>query len=75
MKLRGQARCVLNTFLDEWDHAYADNLEDDVTREASRDVWGAFYKRKGIFDLCQIQVGAGGKAPIRPDVLSRSRPS
>lgn len=66
MKLGGQARRVFNNILNKWDHAYADNA---VTREASRDVGRAFYKRKAIFDSRQIHVAARGKATIRPDVL------
>ena len=39
-KLGGQARCVLDNFLDKWDHINADNpnYEDVVIRETSIDV-------------------------------------
>ena len=40
MKLGGQARRVLENFLEKWDHTDADNsdYEDAVSREASKDV-------------------------------------
>ena len=69
MKLGGQARRVLYSFLDKWDHTNEDNpdYEDAITGEASRDVWRAFCERKVIFDLRHIQVAPRGKAPTRPD--------
>ena len=71
MKLGGQARRVLDNFLDKWDHPNADNLdyEDAFTCEANRDVWTAFYKRKATFDLRRIHVATGGKAPIKEEPL------
>ena len=71
MKLGGQARRVLNNFIDKWDHTKEDNLDDEdaISWEAIRDVWRALYKRNTIFDLRQIHIAAEGKAPVRPGVL------
>ena len=71
MKLGGQDRRILDNFLHTWDHANAYNLdcEDAITRETSKDICRAFYKRKAVFELRHIHVAAGGKAPIRPDAL------
>lgn len=74
MKLSGQARRVVDNFLDKWDHTNED-YEDAITREASRHVWRAFYKRKDISDLRHIHVAPIGRAPTRPvhlEILSRS---
>ena len=71
MESGGQARCALDNFIDKWDHTKEDNrdYEDAITWEANRDVSRAFYKRKEIFDLRQIHVAAGGKAPFRPNAI------
>lgn len=56
------------------DHTNDDNLdyEEAVTREASREVWRSYHKRKEIFDLRQIQVAAGGTLLVRPAALEDS---
>ena len=71
MKLGGQAKRVPDNFVSKWDHTHEENAEyeDATTREASREVWRSFYKRKAIFDLWQIHVAVRGKAPVRPDAL------
>ena len=68
-KLGGQARRLLDNYIDRWDYRNDDNLyyEEAVTREASRAKWRDFYKAKSVFDLRQIQVTAGGVAPLPPD--------
>ena len=72
-KLGGQARQVLDNYLDKWDHTNEDNPNYEaglpVSREASREVWRSFYKRKAVFDSRQIQVATGGKVPLKPDAL------
>ena len=78
MELGGQARPVLDNFTDKWDQTKEDNAdyEDVITREASRDVWRAIYKRKTVFDLRQIHVAAGPKRRLGQmlwRILSRSR--
>ena len=67
----GQAKRVPDKFVDKWDHTREDNpdYEDTTTREASREVWRFFYKRKAIFDLWQIHMAVRGKALVRPDAL------
>ena len=69
--LSGQARRVLDNFVDKWDFTNEDhvNYEEAITREASRAVWRRYYKRQAIYDLCQVQPGAGVAVPVRPDEL------
>ena len=52
-KLGGQARRLLDNYIDKWDYRDVGNLcyEEAVTREASRAKWRNFYKAKSIFDL------------------------
>ena len=55
-KLGGQARRLLDNYIDKWDYRDIGNLfyEDAVTREASWSKWRKFYKAKSIFDLRKI---------------------
>lgn len=71
MNVGGQARRILNNFLDKWDHANVDNVdyEDAIIHEAKKDVWRAFYNRKVVSDLRKIHVAIEGKAPIKLDAL------
>ena len=61
-KLGGQARRLLDNYIDKWDYRDVCNLcyEEAVTCEASRSKWRNFYKAKSVFDLRQIQVAPGG---------------
>ena len=70
-KLGGQARRLLDNYIDKWDYRDIGNLcyEEAVTREASRAKWRNFYKAKSVFDLRQIQVAPGGVPPVQPDQL------
>ena len=43
--------------------------KEATTREAIRGAWKDFYERRAIFDLRQIHEAAGGKAPVKLDVL------
>ena len=63
-KLGGQARRLLDNYIDRWDYRNDENLyyEEAVTREASRAKWRDFYKAKSVFDLRQIQVMLAGSA-------------
>ena len=71
-KLGGQARRLLDNYVDKWDYRDIGNLfyEEAVTREASRAKWRDFYKAKSVFDLRQIQVAPGGVPPVQPDQLN-----
>ena len=68
-KLGGQARRLLDNYVDKWDYRDVDSLfhEDAVTHEACRSKWRDFYKMKAVFDLRQIQVVSGGLPPVRPN--------
>ena len=70
-KLGGQARRLLDNYIEKWDYCNIGNLcyEEAVTREASRSKWRNFYKAKSVFDLRQIQVALGGVPPVQPDQL------
>ena len=70
-KLGGQARRLLDNYVDKWDHRDIGNLfyEDAVTREASRSKWRNYYKAKSVFTMRQIQVTAVGVPPVRPAEL------
>ena len=56
--LGGQARRLLDNYLNEWDRLNEDNvyLEEATSREASRAMWRTYYKAKAIHDLRQVQV-------------------
>ena len=70
-RLGGQARRLLDNFIDKWDYLDEANpfYEEAITREASRAKWRHYYKAKLVYDLRQIQVQTGGPSPIQPDLL------
>ena len=70
-RLGGQARRVLDNYVDKWDCTKEDhvNYEEAVTREVDRAHWRRYYKRQAVYDLCQVQAGAGVAVPTRPDEL------
>ena len=55
-RLGGQARRLLDIYLNKWDWLNEDNVyyEEATTREAARAVWCAYYKAKAVHDLCQV---------------------
>ena len=70
-RMGGQARRLLDNFIDKWDYRDESNpfSEEAVTREASRAKWRHYYKAKSVYDLRQIQVQTGGPSPVQPDLL------
>ena len=70
-KLGGQARRLLDNFVDRWDYRDRTNpfFKEAVKREAKRVLWRAYYKAKAIYDLRQIQVTDGGSPPVDPRSL------
>ena len=70
-RMGGQARRLLDNFIDKWDYRDDTNpfYEEAVTREASRSKWRHYYKAKSVYDLRQIQVQTGGPSPVQPDLL------
>ena len=70
-KLGGQARRLLDNYVDRWDHRDRTNpfLAAALQREGSRSLWRNYYKAKSVYDLRQIQVAPGGAQPIPPDEL------
>ena len=70
-KLGGQARRLLDNYIEKWDYRALGNIsyEEAVRREASRSKWRNFYKAKSVFDLRQIQVAPGEEPPVSPDEL------
>ena len=79
-RMGGQARRLLDNFIDKWDYRDETNpfYEEAVTREASRAKWRHYYKAKSVYDLRQIQVQTGG--PISYNLIcwmiqSRNQPN
>ena len=74
MQLGGQARRIVDKFLDSQDKTNEDNANygEATTREASRDVRRSYDKRKAIFDLRPIHVAAVALAPVWLDAVDGS---
>ena len=69
--LGGQARRLLDIYLNKWDWLNEDNVyyEEATTREPARAVWRAYYKAKAVHDLRQVQIAVATRPPTRPDQL------
>ena len=70
-RLGGQARRLLDNYVDRWDYRNEDNVNYRAAtqREVIRAQWRVYYKAKAVFDLRQVQVVAVGDAPISPEDL------
>ena len=70
-RLGGQARRLLDIYLNKWDRLNEDNVhyEEATTREAARAVWRAYYKAKAVHDLRQVQIAVATRPPVRLDQL------
>ena len=66
----GQARRLLNEFVDSWDPKALDNefYEDLVSREAVRDVWRKYYRLRAINDTKCTRMARLGRAWVAPDL-------
>ena len=69
-RLGGQARRLLDIYLNKWDWLNEDNVyyEEATTREAARAVWRTYYKAKAVHDLRQVQIAIATRPPVRPDL-------
>lgn len=70
-RLGGQARRLLDNFIDKWSWRKDDNpfnLEA-TAREADRALWRTFYMEKAVHNLRRVQVAKSAPAPLRPDQL------
>ena len=69
-KLGGQARRLLDNYIDRWDYCDDTNIyfEETVTRETSRSKWRNFYTAKSVFDFRQI-MAPSGVSLVPPDQL------
>ena len=66
----GQAKRLLNEFVDSWDPKAHDNefYEEVVFREAVRDVWRKYYRLRAIHDMKCTRMARPGRAPVAPDL-------
>ena len=66
----GQAKRLLNDFVDSWDPKDHDNelYEEAVSREAIRDVWRKYYRIRAIHDMECTRMARPGRAPVAPDL-------
>ena len=66
----GQARRLLDEFVDSWDHKDLDNqyLEDAVSKEAVRDVWRKYYRLRAIYDMKCTRMSRPGRALVAPNL-------
>ena len=66
----GQAKRLLNDFVDSWDPKDHDNefYEEAVSREAIRDVWRKYYRIRAIHDMKCTRMAKRGHAPVAPDL-------
>ena len=66
----GQAKRLLNEFVDSWNPKAHDNefYEEAVSREAVRDVWRKYYRLRAIHDMKCTRMTRPGRAPVAPDL-------
>ena len=66
----GQARRVLDDFVDSWDHKNPESRyhEDVVSREAVRDIWRKYYRLRAIYDMRCTHMSRPGRAPVSTDL-------
>ena len=66
----GQAKRLLNEFVDSWNPKDLDNdfLEEAVSREAIRDVWRKYYRLRAIHDMKCTRMANPGRAPVAPNL-------
>ena len=66
----GQAKRLLNEFVNSWDPKDHDNefYEDALSREAIRDVWRKYYRLRAIHDMKCTRMARLGRAPVAPDL-------
>ena len=59
----GQARRLLDDFVDSWDPKDIVNefYEDVVSREAVRDVWRKYYRLRAIYDMKCTRMARPGR--------------
>ena len=59
----GQAKRLLNEFVDSWDPKNLDNEfhEEVVSREAIRDVWRKYYRLRAIHDMKCTRMAKPGR--------------
>ena len=75
-RLGGQARRLLDNFIDKWDYHDTEQpfYKNARARETQRALWRVYYKNKAIFDLRQVQVAPGGTKPEPPSTMAEPVP-
>ena len=66
----GQARRLLDDFVDSWDPKDLVNEyhEDAVSREAVRYVWRKYYRLRAIYDMKCTRMAKPGRARVAPNL-------
>ena len=66
----GQARRLLDDFVDSWDPKDLVNefYEDAISREAIRDVWRKNYRLRAIYNMKCTHMARFGRAPVAPNL-------
>ena len=69
--LGGQARRLLDHFMDKWSWTKDDNpyILEAIAREEDRAVWRNYYMEKSVFNLKRVYMVNTTGMPTRPDLL------
>ena len=71
--LGGQARRLLDLFLDKWSWTKDDNpyILEAIAREEDRAIWRTYHMEKAIFNLNRVYMVNKSGMPTRPDLLPK----
>ena len=69
--LGGQARRLLDLFMDKWSWTKDDNtyILEAIAREEDRAVWRNYYMEKAVLNLNRVYLVNKAGMPTRPDLL------
>ena len=70
-RLSGQARRLLDNFLDKWSWTKDDNpyILEAIAREEDRAVWRNYYMERAVYNLNRVYMAMPAAMPTRPDQL------
>ena len=68
--LSGQARKLLDLFLDKWSWTKDDNpyILEAIAREVDRAVWRTYYMERSVYSLNRVYMAMTTAMPTRPDL-------